>query len=52
MIQQSYRGLSLILTLNWERLLFPLAIIVGLSGGAIIGTELMQIYAPQAPGFN
>lgn len=31
-------GLGLLLTLNWDRLLFPMAILVGLTLGAFLAT--------------
>lgn len=48
-IQNGYRGLSLVVSLNWDRLIYPVAIIVGLIGGALIGNELMQLPLPAAP---
>ena len=35
-----------------ERLWFPLAVIVGLVGGALIGAELMQLQAPVVPAIQ
>ncbi|MDH5454313.1 MAG: hypothetical protein OEY05_05965 [Paracoccaceae bacterium] len=46
MIQSSYRGLSLVLDLGLDRILIPLAIVVGLAGGAMIGAELTQMQGP------
>ena len=46
MILNSYRGLSLVLDLNLDRIIMPLAIIVGLVGGSLIGTELMNTLHP------
>ena len=40
MIQNSYRGISLVLDLGLDRILIPLAIVVGLAGGAMIGFQL------------
>lgn len=37
-LQHSYRGLSLVFQLNWDRLLFVGAIAVALAAGAYIGT--------------
>jgi len=47
MIQSGYRGLSLMLDLSLDRIMIPLAIVVGLAGGAMIGTELMQLSQPE-----
>jgi hypothetical protein len=47
LIQNSYRGLSLVLDLSLDRILIPLAIVVGLAGGAMIGSELTKIQAPE-----
>jgi hypothetical protein len=46
MIQKSYRGFSLVLDLGLDRILIPLAIVVGLAGGAMIGSELAQMQGP------
>ena len=48
-IQSGYRGLSLVLELGADRILIPLAIVVGLAGGAMIGTELSRLQAPEFP---
>ena len=37
-IQGSYRGLSLLLDLNWDRAFFVLAIGAALSAGAFVGS--------------
>lgn len=36
-LQQSYRGLSLVMELNWDRILFLLTIAFALMAGAYIG---------------
>ncbi len=46
MIQSGYRGLSLVFALSVDRILIPLAIVVGLLGGAMIGTEIAKLQAP------
>lgn len=46
MIQSSYRGVSLMVELGLDRILIPLAIVVGLAGGAMIGAEIAQMQAP------
>lgn len=45
-IMKSYRGLSVVIDLNLDRLIIPAAIIVGLVGGAMIGAELFNLQAP------
>lgn len=40
-IQSSYRGLSLLMDLNWDRVLYVSTIAFALGAGAVIGT-LMQ----------
>ncbi|KIN65196.1 hypothetical protein Z946_4096 [Sulfitobacter noctilucicola] len=37
-IQTSYRGLSLLLDLNWDRALYIATIALALAAGAFIGT--------------
>ncbi len=39
-IQSGYRGLSLLLNLNWDRLFFVGTIVVGLLAGTYIGLQL------------
>ena len=41
-IESGYRALGLLIDINWERLLFPLAIIGGLSLGSYIGTVILN----------
>lgn len=48
MIQNGYRGLSLVLDLSLDRILIPAAIVVGLAGGAMIGAEIARLQVPQA----
>ena len=43
-IQQGYRGLSLLLNLNWDRLFFVGTIIVGLLAGAFLGQALVVVH--------
>lgn len=45
LIGKSARSLELLIDLNWERLVIPAAILVGLLGGAAIGVELMGLPA-------
>ena len=51
-ITRSYPGLVLAAAMLVERLWFPLAVIVGLVGGALIGAELMQLQAPVVPAIQ
>ncbi len=37
-IQSSYRGLSLLMDLNWDRVLYVGTICVALAAGAFLGT--------------
>lgn len=48
-IQSGYRGFRLLLSLNFDRILIPAAIVLGLVGGALIGAELAAIQVPSAP---
>ncbi len=47
LLQSGYRGFSLVLDLGADRILIPLAIVLGLAGGALIGTELSRLQAPE-----
>jgi len=47
LLQSGYRGFSLMLDLGVDRILIPLAIVLGLAGGAMIGTELARLQAPE-----
>lgn len=46
-IQSGFRGLSLVLEIGLDRILIPLAIVVGLAGGAMIGAELARLNPPE-----
>ena len=37
-LQRSYNGLSLLMVLNWDRILFITTIIFGLMAGAYLGS--------------
>lgn len=41
-VQHGYRGLSLLMDLNWDRLLFVGTITVGLGAGAWLATLIAQ----------
>ncbi|MEI2805048.1 hypothetical protein [Albidovulum sp.] len=47
LLQSGYRGISLVLDLSADRILIPLAIVLGLAGGAMIGTELARLQTPE-----
>ncbi len=51
-IQSGYNGLSLILALNFDRIIMPLAILVGLVGGAMIGAHLIDLQPLDAPAVH
>ncbi len=46
MIAESYRGMSLMVELNIDRLLVPLALMVALTGMAMLGTTLYERNLP------
>ena len=46
-VMNGYRGLSLIVGLNWDRLFFLGTIVVGLLAGAFLGTAITR----PVPGF-
>ncbi|WP_257784696.1 MULTISPECIES: hypothetical protein [Roseobacteraceae] len=37
-LQNGYRGLGLLLSINWERMFFPAVILAALYFGAFLGT--------------
>ncbi|KAF0171683.1 MAG: Uncharacterized protein FD162_2767 [Rhodobacteraceae bacterium] len=41
-VMKSYKGLSLLVWLNWDRLFTVGTIMVGLLAGAFLGTALLQ----------
>lgn len=41
-VMNSYKGLSLLVWLNWDRLFTVGTIVVGLLAGAFLGTALVQ----------
>lgn len=48
-IARTFPGVFLTVSMLVERIWFPLAVIVGLAGGAMIGTEIMQLQVPVVP---
>ncbi|PTV94815.1 hypothetical protein C8J27_10683 [Rhodobacter aestuarii] len=48
-LAEGYRGLSLVWDLTLDRLLMPAAIMVALSGAAVIGVQLHEMMGPMAP---
>ncbi len=51
-VRSGYQGLSLILAMNFDRIIVPLAIVVGLVGGAMIGAELLELQPLDAPAVH
>ncbi len=51
-IEKSYSGFWLVLELGLDRIIIPLAIVVGLAGGAMIGSELARFQAPENHGIH
>lgn len=47
-LAESYRGLGLMVDLTLDRILVPVAIVVALSGAALIGIQLSEMIAPAA----
>ncbi len=41
-LAQKYRGVALLVELNFDRFIYPVAIIVGLSLGSYLGTLALQ----------
>ncbi len=50
LILERYRGISVVLQVAGERLLFPVAVIVALMGAAVIASELVDIWVPSNTG--
>jgi hypothetical protein len=42
-VMKSYRGLSLLVGLNWDRIFTTLTVVVGLLAGAFLGQVLVQL---------
>lgn len=40
-IQNSYRGLSLLVDVNWDRILYPITIVAALFAGAFFGSLIL-----------
>lgn len=51
-IQNGYNGLSLLVALNFDRIVMAVAIIVGLVGGAMIGAHLIEMQPLDAPSVH
>jgi len=45
-LNEGYRGLSMMVDLAFDRVVVPVAILVALAGAAIIGAELSGLIAP------
>ena len=52
MIESGYRGVTLLVDLGADRILIPLAIVLGLAGGAMIGSELARYEPPALQNMN
>lgn len=52
MIGTRSRGIGSMIGSVVESLLIPLAVIVGLTGGAMIGSEIARLQTPEAQPFN
>ena len=52
MVQNGYRGISLLFDLGADRILIPLAMVLGLVGGAMIGSELTRFEPPVLQNMN
>jgi hypothetical protein len=52
-VMNGYRGLTLVIRLNWDRVFFLGTIIVGLLAGAFLGQAVMLAVPPETlpPGF-
>ncbi|WP_223633095.1 hypothetical protein [Rhodobacter sp. TJ_12] len=52
-LAEGYRGLSLVWDLALDRLLMPAAILVALTGAAVIGVQMHEIMTPgPVPSFQ
>jgi hypothetical protein len=51
-VARGYSGFSLLFAMTVDRLIIPLAVIVGLAGGAMIGTELSKLHPPSLPAIH
>ncbi|MCW3780133.1 hypothetical protein [Defluviimonas salinarum] len=49
LIESGARGVSMVYQLGVDRILIPLAIVAGLAGGAMIGSEIARMQAPESP---
>jgi hypothetical protein len=41
-VMKGYRGISLLVSLNWDRIFVVGTVVVGLLAGAFLGTAIMQ----------
>lgn len=51
-VERGFRGFSVMIDINADRILIPLAIIVGLVGGAMIGAEIVELRVPSIQSPN
>jgi hypothetical protein len=52
MIVESYRGMGVIFEIISDRVLIPVAILVALSGAALIGMQLVDVFGIDPALFN
>ncbi len=45
-LNESVRGLSTMVEINLDRILVPLAILVALAAGAVLGAQLVDVITP------
>lgn len=46
-LNESVRGLSAMVELNLDRILVPLAILVALAAGTLLGAQLIDVITPE-----
>ncbi len=46
-LTEGYRGLSLMADVMLDRILVPAAVVVALTGAALIGLQLAEMFGPQ-----
>ncbi|MFN0116013.1 MAG: hypothetical protein ACKVPY_15185 [Paracoccaceae bacterium] len=51
-VARSYSTFSMVVAIAFDRVMIPLAVVVGLAGGAMIGAELARLQTPAIPFIN
>jgi uncharacterized protein YneF (UPF0154 family) len=51
-VVRGFPAISLLFAMAVDRLIIPLAVVVGLAGGAMIGTELTKLNPPVLPAIH